>query len=222
MPIYLIRHGETTLNATRILQPPDTPLSEEGLAQARALGRRLQSQHVDAILSSDLSRALQTSQAIVAQRRPAKEVPLRLHTSSLLHERNLGDLRGQPYEVIGVDLLDFKDAPPGGESLAQFEERVAVAFEHVIDVHQDLVDDAEETGNIAPDPVLLVVTHGLVIRRMIEAHLGLRSGEAVPSRIANTSMTIFGSTPPHLLELLNCSTHLLEAQSPHHNPAFGG
>jgi 2,3-bisphosphoglycerate-dependent phosphoglycerate mutase len=67
MPIYLIRHGETTLNATRILQPPDTPLSEEGLAQAEALGRRLKGQHVDAILSSDLSRTLQTSQAIVAQ-----------------------------------------------------------------------------------------------------------------------------------------------------------
>ncbi len=222
MPIYLIRHGETALNASRILQPPDTPLSAAGLAQAQALGRRLTSQPIDAILTSDLSRALQTAQAIVAAQPPAKGGSLRFSTSSLLHERNLGDLRGQPYEAIGVDLLDFKDAPPGGESLAQFEERVAAAFEHVIDVHQDMMDDAEENGRTQPDPVLLVVSHGLVIRRFIEAHLGLRSGETVPVRIANTSMTIFESSPPHLLKLLNCSTHLLGAQSPHHSPAFGG
>ncbi len=222
MPIYLIRHGETALNASRILQPPDTPLNAEGVAQAQALGRRLLNQHVDAILTSDLSRALQTAQAIVAERPPEKEGPLRLRTSSLLHERNLGDLRGQPYEVIGADLLDFKDAPPGGESIAQFEERVAAAFEHVIDVHQDLMDDAAEDGSAPPDPVLLVVSHGLVIRRFIEAHLGLRNGETVPARIANSSITIFESTPPHLLKLLNSSTHLLGAQSSHHSPAFGG
>jgi 2,3-bisphosphoglycerate-dependent phosphoglycerate mutase len=222
LPIYLIRHGETALNATRILQPPDTPLSEVGLAQAQALGKRLKTQHVDAVLTSDLRRAMQTAQAIVAERPPATEVPLRLHTSSLLHERSLGDLRGQPYEVIGMDLLDFKAAPPGGESLAEFEERVAAAFEHILNVHEDLMDDAEENGSTAPDPVLLVVSHGLVIRRIIEAHIGLRAGEAVPARISNTSMTVFEARPPHLLKLLNCSTHLLEAQSPPHSPAFGG
>lgn len=222
MPIYLIRHGETALNASRILQPSDTPLSAAGLAQAQALGRRLTSQPIDAILTSDLSRALQTAQAIVAERPLGQASALRFSTSSLLHERNLGDLRGQPYEAIGVDLLDFKDAPPGGESLAQFEERVAAAFEHVIDVHQDMMDNAEENGPTEPDPVLLVVSHGLVIRRFIEAHLGLRKGEMVPVRIANTSMTIFESNPPHLLKLLNCSSHLLGAQSPHHSPAFGG
>jgi 2,3-bisphosphoglycerate-dependent phosphoglycerate mutase len=217
MPIYLIRHGETMLNATRVLQPPDTPLSEEGFAQAQALGKRLKSTAVDGIVSSDLLRALQTSQAIVAEREPGHVVPLKLHTSSLLQERNLGDYRGQPYAVIGVDLLDFKEAPPGGESLDDFEARVDEAFEHIVDVHQDLAD---EVG--VPDPVLLVVSHGLVIRRIIEAYLSLSSEEIVPDRIANTSVTIFDALPPHLVELLNCSTHLLDAQSPHHRPAFGG
>ena len=41
MTILLIRHGETALNAARIVQPADTPLSERGIAQARALARRL-------------------------------------------------------------------------------------------------------------------------------------------------------------------------------------
>ena len=34
MKVYLVRHGETPLNASRILQHPGTPLSERGAAQA--------------------------------------------------------------------------------------------------------------------------------------------------------------------------------------------
>jgi broad specificity phosphatase PhoE len=217
MPIYLIRHGETALNASRVLQPPDTPLSNNGFAQAQALGRRLKPMTVDAMVCSDLLRALQTSQAIVAERPPALVAPLKLHTSSLLQERNLGDYRGQPYEVIGVDLLDFKAAPPGGESLDDFEARVDEAFEHIVDVHQDVAD---ELGLL--DPVLLVVSHGLVIRRMIEAYLTLPDQDVVPDHLANTSVTIFDALPPHLVKLLNCSAHLLDAQSSNHQPAFGG
>jgi probable phosphoglycerate mutase len=37
MSIFLIRHGETALNASRTLQPADTPLSPRGLAQAAAI-----------------------------------------------------------------------------------------------------------------------------------------------------------------------------------------
>ena len=58
MAILLVRHGETALNAARVMQPADTPLSERGLAQARAVARRLaQRGRVAALLSSDLPRA---------------------------------------------------------------------------------------------------------------------------------------------------------------------
>jgi broad specificity phosphatase PhoE len=40
LSIILIRHGETASNAARVLQFPDTPLSERGLAQARAVAKR--------------------------------------------------------------------------------------------------------------------------------------------------------------------------------------
>ncbi|HEY9065800.1 MAG TPA: histidine phosphatase family protein, partial [Burkholderiaceae bacterium] len=41
MSLLLVRHGETALNATRVLQPADTPLSARGIAQAEAIARRL-------------------------------------------------------------------------------------------------------------------------------------------------------------------------------------
>jgi broad specificity phosphatase PhoE len=213
MPIYLIRHGETTLNAARILQPPDTPLSEHGSAQAFALGTSLRAQSVDAILSSDMVRAMQTARAILEAQAGAKS--LRLNITSLLQERNLGDYRGQPYEVIGCDLLDFKEAPPGGESLADFEARVAIAFDQVIAVHRHLAAPTK------PDPLLLVVSHGLVIRRMIEAHIGL-SGHSVPDHLANTSITAFDAEPPHRISLLNSSSHLASIKPIAKAAAFGG
>ena len=64
MAILLVRHGETALNAARVMQPPDTALSARGVAQAQALGRRLALRGgVGAILSSDLPRALDTAAA---------------------------------------------------------------------------------------------------------------------------------------------------------------
>ncbi len=227
MPIYLIRHGETALNAARVFQPADTPLSELGHTQARALGQRLRNIHIDAVVTSDLLRTIQTTQGIV-EARP----PLRLHTSALLQERNLGDLRGQPYEALGGDLLSFKEAPPGGESMAAFEERCRAAFEHIIDLHQDLCNEFEDSQDPstldgeAPslyarnpddpegkDPTLVVVTHGLVIRDLMDKYIKRRDGQSLPASIANTSVTIFGASPPHFVELLNCAEHLADAQS---------
>ena len=53
MKVYLVRHGETPLNAARILQHPDTPLSERGAVQAERVAQRLAGCGVAAILTSD-------------------------------------------------------------------------------------------------------------------------------------------------------------------------
>ena len=64
MSIYLIRHGKTAGNAERRLQVPETPLNDAGLEQAAKLGNRLRDAGVERILSSDLTRALQTAEAV--------------------------------------------------------------------------------------------------------------------------------------------------------------
>ena len=213
MPIYLIRHGETALNAARILQPPDTPLSELGFAQAQALAQRMASTPIDCMVSSDLLRAIQTSQPMT-QGRPA----MRLHTSELLAERNLGDYRGQSYASLGVDILALKEAPPGGESMADFEMRVEEAFEYITELFQELREDLPDT----PDPTLVIVSHGLVIRDMLARQLSLPTGAISPDHLANTSVTIFDGDAPHLVSLLNSSSHLEDGIRPKDASAFGG
>ena len=81
--IVLVRHGETPLNASRVFQHPDTPLSERGLAQAAAAAERLASMGIDVIVSSDMMRAYQTADAL------ARRLGLPIVTNELLGERNL-------------------------------------------------------------------------------------------------------------------------------------
>ena len=57
--ILLIRHGETAWNAVRRLQGHiDIPLNEEGLRQADALAQALANEPLNAVIASDLQRAM--------------------------------------------------------------------------------------------------------------------------------------------------------------------
>ena len=196
MHLLIIRHGETPLNVARVLQPPDTPLSLRGQAQARALAARLQAwqgggQPLAGIVSSDLPRALQTAEAV------ARATGLALQTTALLQERNFGELRGQRYDSLGYDPLLAEHAPPGGESQAQFRARCAQAWTWVL-AQQSLLGGP-----------LAVVSHGLVIREWLQrGPLSLPAGWASPQSIANTSLTVASAAPPHTISLLDCSAHL--------------
>ena len=190
MTLLLIRHGETALNVARVLQPADTPLSSRGEAQAEALAKRLATMKVTAVVSSDLPRALRTAQAITAA------TGATMTTTHLLQERNFGDWRGTPYDGMAINPLTMHEAPPGGESLADFERRVAQAFAHVVQRQAGL------GGTLA------VVTHGLVIRTLLAAHVQLPAGTEQPTHLGNTSLSIVEAVPPHVATLVNCTDHL--------------
>jgi probable phosphoglycerate mutase len=190
MALLLIRHGETPLNVARVLQPADTPLSARGVEQARALARRLSDMHVAAIISSDLPRARQTAELIAA----ATAAPI--ETSELLRERNFGDWRGLAYDTLPANPLTMAGAPPGGESSAAFEARVALAFALVVQRAAAL------RGTLA------IVTHGLVIRAMLASHIRLPAGTVQPAHLGNTSLSMFEALPPHTASLVDCTRHL--------------
>lgn len=188
MRLLLVRHGETALNAARILQPPDTPLSARGLEQARALAHRLAGEPIAEIWSSDLPRAWQTAEAIAAGRGIAAE--------PLLQERNFGDLRGRAYDSLGFDPLAVAAAPPGGESVAEFEARIDRAFELAL-AALALLSGA-----------LVLVTHGLVIRSLLARRVELAPGVALPERIGNTALSVIEPGVPPRAVRIDCTAHL--------------
>jgi probable phosphoglycerate mutase len=188
-PIYLIRHGETALNANRTFQPPATPLSERGLDQARRLGARLASLGIAGILASDLARAAMTAEAL----KSATRAPLEFDAE--LHERNFGDLRGRPYESLGFDAYALGYTPPNGESWEMFHARVERAWPRILAV-------AART----PGP-LAVVTHGLVCRAILSFHAPPAPGCAQATGFRNTSLSILEGTPWRAT-LIDCVAHL--------------
>jgi probable phosphoglycerate mutase len=188
--IFLIRHAETLGNAARIVQRPDNPLSPRGVVQAERLARRLAEHGIRRIVSSDLARAAGTAERL----RAATGAPVVFEP--LLQERNFGDLRGTPYDALGLDMFAPDYAPPGGETWPVFHARVDRAWARL----QELA--AASGGRLA------VVTHGLVCRSLAGRHLVLSEGAEAPARWENASLTIVDWPAPWRVRLLNCVAHL--------------
>lgn len=189
MAIYLIRHAETPLNASRVLQAPDTPLSERGRDQAGRLARRLAGRGIARILSSDYRRAQITAEALAAASGLAVEL------EPLLRERSFGSLRGRAYADLGLDPFAPDYTPPGGESWREFHERVDAAWERI----------AAEAAAGAP---LAIVTHGLVCYSLASRRLALPGAQRPVLRSGNTALTVVERIPPWRVWLYNCTAHL--------------
>jgi probable phosphoglycerate mutase len=145
-----------------------------------------------ALLSSDLARAWQTAQAL------ADAAVLPIEASPLLHERNFGDWRGRAWTDVGADPFTLQEAPPGGESMAAFEQRVAAAWAQL---------QARRAQLAGP---LVVVTHGLLIHRLLSAHAALAPGTVLPRQLDNASLTVLDAAPPHAVTLMGCTRHLAD------------
>ena len=206
MAIYLIRHGETALNHARVVQSPDTPLSERGITQAQLLGKRVADAGITHILVSDMARARMTADPVEANTRAT------LTVDPDLAERHFGDHRGTPYSELieqGLDIFAPDHAPPNGETWDAFHERVDRAWENVCEVAASL------------DGHLAVVSHGLVCHS-IAARLTELPGSLAPPdpyarngppiRFGNTSVSILKASSdeggPWRFELFGCTAHL--------------
>ena len=88
--LFLVRHGETVDNARQIMQgQTQGELNERGKEQARQVARRLADETLDAVVSSDLQRAVQTAEIIAAPH------GLTVMTTPLLRERDWGSFTGR-------------------------------------------------------------------------------------------------------------------------------
>jgi probable phosphoglycerate mutase len=190
--LTLIRHGETDWNAKRRIQGQlDAPLNEVGHAQAEAIGLRFRDETVDVLISSDLSRAMQTMQPI------ANACGLEVLHDSRLRERNLGVLEGLFYEeaqnkmpqVLDVFRSRQIDTPiDGGESLREFAQRVTSFL--------------TETAETYAGKHIVAVTHGGVVDIACRHANGSSLDAPRDSPIHNTSVSTFrvDSSGFHLID----------------------
>lgn len=181
--LIVIRHGETDWNRQHRFQGQiDVPLNAMGQEQARRLAQRLADEPLDALLASDLLRARSTAQAW-ADARAARGLGQPLQIAPLWREQGFGVLEGLDVPTIQRQHpelwarwirheADF--APPGGESNAQFYDRIGQALEALLQAHRG--------GRVA------VVTHGGVLDMLWRRVHGLPTHGARDCPIPNTGL----------------------------------
>ena len=87
--LFAVRHGETQWNVIGKQQGHlNSPLTDTGIKQAQGLAEGLSEKNIDVIYSSDLGRALQTTEII------ATTLRLEIHQDPRLRERHLGSMQG--------------------------------------------------------------------------------------------------------------------------------
>jgi uncharacterized phosphatase len=198
--LYLVRHGETDWNRARRIQgSTDIPLNATGREQAATTGRLLARRNWDAIIASPLSRAFETASII------ARETGLPLPTAlDALVERNYGEAEG----LTGHE-IDRRFPPgtevPGRETREQVTDRVLPALLALADEH--------------PGQAIIVVSHGGVIRSVLNAVEHAPSGEPIRNgsvhsfRHVDRALELIAFDDPIEVESLDCAEKELEEQN---------
>ena len=143
--LYLVRHGETFDNERQIMQG-QTPgeLNATGIRQAEALSLQLADVHFDAVVASDLWRAIQTAQIL------AEPHQLSVVITPLFRERDWGSFTGRFIH----DLKDIKPWPDDIESLPAMKDRAGRFLDFIRKNY--------------PESQVLAVGHG-IINKAIQA-----------------------------------------------------
>lgn len=166
--IVVVRHGETEWSRDwRHTGRTDVPLTDEGRRQAEALGRALGGREFALILTSPLSRALETARLAGFGDRAGVRDELR--------EWDYGEYEGRRTVQIREERPGWtlwRDGVPGGETADEIRARVDRLLEELR--HSD--------GDV------LVFAHGHVLRVLAARWLGLEP--ELGSRFALDTATI--------------------------------
>ena len=156
MKLYIIRHGETDLNAKSVMQGwVDPPINQSGRELAAMTGQAMKDIRFDRCISSPLSRARETAEIVL--RESGNEIPIT--TDDRLREMSCGDIEEKSITEMGdaarlffVDPFRFPGFP-NGETIQDLCSRTQEFFRELTSV-----DDGK---------TYLISTHGCAMRAML-------------------------------------------------------
>src|SRR5580704_563932 len=198
--VLLVRHGLTATTGQLLTGwTPGVGLDERGRAQAKALGERLASVPLDAIVTSPLDRCRQTVEEILAARGGQGGPPAEPGVEERVGECKYGDWPGQPLDELVKDpLWPVVQAHPsavrfpgaGGETMLDMQHRAVSAVR----------EWNERLGKAA---TYLICSHGDVIKAIVADSLGLHLDQCQRIVADPCSLTVINYTPmrPFLLRL---------------------
>ena len=172
----LARHGESTLNVTRVVNGDpavDVPLTEKGRREARLLGEQLRNVPLDLCIVTRFGRTRETAEIALERR------AVRFEVEPLFDDVDVGDLDGESID----DYRAWKrahtraDPFPTGESLDAAAVRYGRALESLL---------------ARRERAILVVTHEIPVRYALNAAEGSRDPDSPHHDIANATPYLFG------------------------------
>lgn len=163
---YLFRHGQTDWNKQRRIQGhTDTPLNEQGRHEARQLAIKLQDIAFDCLYTSDLSRARETAEIVLAGRTTP------LIVTSQLRETHMGEAEGMTIDeamsTYGEEKWNsFRESTPaalklgfpGGETRGESLKRLKDFFQECCTKDDD-------------QKIIGISTHGGALRSLLHSFL---------------------------------------------------
>ena len=179
--LVLVRHGQSDWNLKNLFTGwRDVGLTEKGVAEARAAGKRLKAQglHFDIAFTSVLSRAQRTLDLVLEE---MGEMNITAFKDQALNERDYGDLSGLNKddarkkwgeEQVHIWRRSYDVAPPGGESLKDTAARVLPYY------IQEILPRVLRGDNV------IVVAHGNSLRALVMVLERLSPTEIVGREIA--------------------------------------
>lgn len=125
--VYFIRHGQSVANANNIISPPDTPLTDLGIEQAKKVAQKLANLGVKTVISSNMPRAYQTAHVIAKS--------LKIHTTDikvvpLLAERDFGTATNHP-KRHNTDFFYTNDSDLDMEPRQALIQRMTIALKQI-------------------------------------------------------------------------------------------
>ena len=198
--LVLVRHGQSEWNLKNLFTGwRDVDLSEQGVAEATAAGRRLKARGLKfgVTFTRALTRAQRTLDIMLGE---LGQTSLPVSRDQALNERDYGDLSGLNKddarkkwgeEQVHVWRRSYAVAPPGGESLRDTGARVWPYYLHDIQPH------------VMRGEGVLIAAHGNSLRALIMALEGLSPDEIVKRELA---------TGLPVLYRLNADTTIAEKQ----------
>lgn len=199
MRLFLVRHGESTLNNSGITQgQSNSVLTGRGISQAESVAVRLKQESFDIAFVSDLIRTKQTAQEILKYH---PDLPV-VYTRKI-RERSAGIYEGLPkhhimeqYEKTKSSFANFK--PEKGESFTELQQRAKDFYEYLLDT---------QLGK-----TVLLVSHGGFIGSLLlyltKKPLDVPSFQGVKSPNCALTVLEIDDNKNHQVRLLNCVRHL--------------
>jgi 2,3-bisphosphoglycerate-dependent phosphoglycerate mutase len=190
--LVLVRHGQSDWNLKNLFTGwRDPELTEQGIAEATAAGKRLKALDLSFGLAftSELSRAQNTLKLILGE---LGQPDLPTIRDLALNERDYGDLSGLNKddarvkwgeEQVLIWRRSFDVPPPGGESLKDTAARTLPYYE------------SEILPQLKAGKTILIAAHGNSLRALVMAIEGLTPDEILAREIGTGEPTVYKIGP---------------------------